>query len=114
MSAAWAPAFLRRIVNNPGRLFAGGSCLLRELRRAVGNWSRADLVDRTSNGALNLADALDHLALEHLLDKASNATANRRRQRVEPILTQKWLRLGRCDSLFHGVTSWRLAGRLLG
>jgi hypothetical protein len=52
--------------------------------------------------------------LEHLLDEASNATANRRLQRVEPVLTQKWLRLGRCDSLFHGVISWRLAGRLLG
>ena len=52
--------------------------------------------------------------LEHLLDEAANATANRRLQRVEPILTQKWLRLGRCDSLFHGVISWRLAGRLLG
>ena len=52
--------------------------------------------------------------LEHLLDEASNATANRRLQRVEPILTQEWLRLGCCGSLFHGVISWRLAGRLWG
>ena len=54
------------------------------------------------------------LGLEHLLDEASNATANRGLQRVEPTLTQKWLPLGRCGSLFHGVISWRLAGRLLG
>jgi len=28
--------------------------------------------------------------LEHLLDEASNATANRSLQRVEPILTYEW------------------------
>jgi hypothetical protein len=54
------------------------------------------------------------LGLEHLLDEASNATANRRLQRVEPILTWEWLPLGHCGTLFHGVISRRLAGRLLG
>ena len=45
--------------------------------------------------------------------KPSNATANRHLQRGEPILTRKWLPLDRSGSPFHGVVSWRLAGRLL-
>src|SRR5206468_10397451 len=52
--------------------------------------------------------------LQHLLDEATNSLANRPFQRIEPILTPEWLRLGGCDSLFHGVISWRLAGRSLG
>src|SRR5271156_1112337 len=54
------------------------------------------------------------LGLEQLLDEPANAATNRRLQRIKPILAQKWPRCGRCDSLFHGVISWRLAGRLLG
>src|SRR6266404_5483195 len=52
--------------------------------------------------------------LQHRLDEAANSLANRPFQRIEPILTPEWLRLGGCDSLFHGVISWRLAGRPLG
>ena len=54
------------------------------------------------------------LGLEYLLDETSYAAAYRRLQRIEPVLTPEWLWLGRCASLFHGVISWRLAGRLLG
>src|SRR5713101_9983303 len=52
--------------------------------------------------------------LQHRLDEAANSLANRLFQRIEPILTPEWLRLGGCGSLFHGVISWRLAGRPLG
>jgi hypothetical protein len=34
--------------------------------------------------------------------------------RLITILTPEWPRLGGCGSLFHGVISWRLAGRPLG
>jgi hypothetical protein len=52
--------------------------------------------------------------LQHLLDEAADALANRPFQRVEPILIREWPRRARCGSLVHGVISWRLAGRPLG
>ena len=75
-------------------------------------------VTMTASGAAPIvAAALQNrrqLGLEQLLDEPANAATNRRLQRIKPILAQKWPRCGRCDSLFHGVISWRLAGRLLG
>lgn len=75
-------------------------------------------VAMTASGAAPIvAAALQNrrqLGLDQLLDEPANAATNRRLQRIKPILAQKWPRCGRCDSLFHGVISWRLAGRLLG
>ena len=75
-------------------------------------------VAMTASGAAPIvAAALQNrrqLGLEQLLDEPANAATNRRLQRIKLILAQKWPRCGRCDSLFHGVISWRLAGRLLG
>src|SRR5271154_2025762 len=75
-------------------------------------------VAMTAGGAAPIvAAALQNcrqLGLEQLLDEPANTTTNRRLQRIKPILAEKWPRCGRCDSLFHGVISWRLAGRLLG
>src|SRR5271154_263792 len=75
-------------------------------------------VAMTAGGAASIVAATlqncRQLGLEQLLDEPANPTTNRRLQRIKPTLAQKWRRWGRCDSLFHGVISWRLAGRLLG